>query len=55
MCRAGDIFDELQEAGIEGFVSIPEVKGAIEFHQVRFRCAPDFPERSKTQFAHQSR
>lgn len=42
--RVGDILDEPQEAGSEGLASIPQMKGEVVFHQVRFRYDTDSPE-----------
>jgi len=42
--RVGDIIDEPQEAGAEGLASVPLMKGAVSFNQVRFRYDADSPE-----------
>ncbi|WP_419241171.1 type I secretion system permease/ATPase [Cardinium endosymbiont of Nabis limbatus] len=42
--RIGDILDMPSEAGSKGVVSLPTLKGKIEFQDIRFRYQPDTAE-----------
>ncbi|WP_114786216.1 type I secretion system permease/ATPase [Vibrio tetraodonis] len=42
--RVGDILDEPKEASKQGLASVPELKGGIEFNNIRFRYHEDSPE-----------
>ncbi|WP_299014863.1 type I secretion system permease/ATPase [uncultured Photobacterium sp.] len=42
--RVGDILDEPKENSKQGLASVPDLKGGIEFNNIRFRYHEDAPE-----------